>query len=431
MSKNFKDYLDVIQKYELQEYFNVKTDDGYHLITYAYLPHLAFPKPIGDIDHDMNKELNSELDMIADMRGICFSIKTGEIIRRPLQKFFNVGERTSSQDFLDYIENKIDQENFTINFYTKEDGTMIAPFYDDNDNLIWGTKAGDTDHAKIVKEFMKDKKDYLDFVDYMIKECGKTPIFEYVAPTNRIVLSYDTPKLIYLGCRNIQTGDFYRASKWLKLAYPNIEYVEGNTLADVDLLEFIKDDKNIEGYIVEVESNITKRVYTNLKIKTDWYCNLHRLKDNIQREHDLFSMILSNQTDDLYVLLEEADRTNIQTYETQVLSNIKTLQKNILSFWNDYTSNNKIDQNDRVAKKDFALVALKMNNFVTQCLFELYKYVSMKDDSFFDLYSVIEKITLEGLLAQCQSASKFQQFRKNDIIFANVKEYHTIKILSE
>jgi len=71
-------------------------------------------------------------DESLEARGIIFDIASGRVIRRPFEKFFNVGEVQSLEE-LDKKQIKYVSE--------KLDGSMIAPFlHPESGDIIWATK---------------------------------------------------------------------------------------------------------------------------------------------------------------------------------------------------------------------------------------------------------------------------------------------------
>jgi len=148
-------------------------------------------------------EVQTEADAIRrECRGLIFCPKTERIVRRPLSKFFNVGERDETQ---------LNRLNFgkSHSVYTKEDGSMIVPFevVYGSGIIRWGTKMGLTDVALKAEEFVSKNPKYQKFA----KECiarDISPIFEYVAPDNRIVLKYEQESMILLAARHMITGEY-------------------------------------------------------------------------------------------------------------------------------------------------------------------------------------------------------------------------------
>lgn len=197
---------DVLPAIEGRDEFVVAEKEGYTVINYNVMMADTFPDvvyknagvhPDGspcDI-HDVPAKIRREC------RGIIFDSKTGDIIRRPLFKFFNINERDETQlHNLDFSkEHWID---------TKLDGSMIATFMHEGE-IVYGTKMVVPDFHELVKKFV-DASDvgYETFCRRVIVK-GYTPIFEFMHPQKRIVIDYGKePALTLLAVRHMVTGQF-------------------------------------------------------------------------------------------------------------------------------------------------------------------------------------------------------------------------------
>lgn len=147
--------------------------------------------------------INSREDAIRrECRGITFCPKTGEITRRPFEKFFNIGEREET-----FLSNLNFQEPHTV--FLKMDGSMVAPFESEkgNRNIRWGTKLGMSEVALQAEEWVSDQPKYQSFALWCI-ENDITPIFEFTTPSAQIVIRYPEPKLTLLAARHMQSGEY-------------------------------------------------------------------------------------------------------------------------------------------------------------------------------------------------------------------------------
>jgi RNA ligase len=90
---------------------------------------------------------------------------------------------------------------------------MTNALYTTNENgdktIKFRTKMGyDTDVAKKIQKFIDQhelKDNYLKFLSKWLDN-GFTPIFEFVAPDNKIVVEYKKGELILLAIRDVKTG---------------------------------------------------------------------------------------------------------------------------------------------------------------------------------------------------------------------------------
>jgi len=176
--------------------FIVKRDEENDLLIINYVLNTpdTFP-PFGDDPVE-----NERLALLRECRGITFRLSTGELISRPLHKFFNIGERRD-----------VDPEAIDFNkphrILTKLDGSMLRPIMTKN-GLRWGTKMGVTDVAKIAEEFINNNNtQYNDFATWCIKS-DLTPIFEWCSLKQRIVISYSEDNLILIAVRHNFTGEY-------------------------------------------------------------------------------------------------------------------------------------------------------------------------------------------------------------------------------
>lgn len=124
-----------------------------------------------------------------ECRGLIF-YPDGRLMSRPFHKFFNLGEKEETLPA-------------NVNFrkphvlLSKMDGSMIRPLLV-HDKLRLGSKMGITDVSIAAEQLLSgEQREWL----RMCVEQGITPLFEYVAPTNKIVINYEKPELIYLGQR--------------------------------------------------------------------------------------------------------------------------------------------------------------------------------------------------------------------------------------
>ena len=106
-------------------------------------------------------------------------------------------------------------------------------------------------------------------------------IFEWVTPTNQIVLKYDNPDLFLIGKVNHKDYSYatqkelnsiahtYKFKRPRQYEYPDIK-------SYIDLNEKIKSWTSAEGVVVYFNNGQLLK-----KIKSDWYCTLHRMKSTL------------------------------------------------------------------------------------------------------------------------------------------------------
>jgi RNA ligase len=237
-----------------------------------------------------------------ECRGIIFDSKTGEILRRPFHKFFNVNERDETQD------HSVDLSRPHA-ILEKLDGSMIAPFIV-GDKLIWGTKMGATDVAKPVEDFVDDR--YIDFAVRCIAK-GYTPIFEWCSRKQCIVLDYSEDQLVLTAIRNMHTGvytEYHWMQKWEK--YYDIPVVRAfEPQSDMKaFIEYVRDMEDLEGFVVRFNDGHM------IKLKCDWYVQIHKAKEAILQDRNIVELILDDKLDDIKAHLPAEDRDRLTQFES-------------------------------------------------------------------------------------------------------------------
>lgn len=199
---------DVLPAIEGRDEFVVAEKEGYTVINYNVMMADTFPNVLEEVpvkNWDGSNGMSWRFDPYAaircECRGIIFDSKTGDIIRRPFHKFFNVNEREETQDHV------VDLSRPHV-ILEKLDGSMIAVFAHEG-KLIWGTKMVAQDFHELVEQFVKESDiDYEGFCWELINS-GHTPIFEWMHPQKRIVIDYGKePTLTLTAIRNIVTGAY-------------------------------------------------------------------------------------------------------------------------------------------------------------------------------------------------------------------------------
>ncbi len=279
-------YEDALKICEAYKNFNFyKTEhriDNFRIVTFNYF--------ICDYNMFANPLKNDSGISAFDMRGVTFVFnEDGTLYKRflMLPKFFNLNQVASTQ--YDVLKNK-KIKNVTI----KEDGSLIAFMNLPNGDVFAKTQAGFTNEQsvaamKLFKENEKIRKFVIDAIDR-----GFTPLFEYVAYDNRIVLKYAGRDLRLIGIRNNKTGEYISAPNTSAEIIYGIATVK--TLKEKSLDAIIKDMKiseDMEGVVVEFEDGQL------VKIKSDWYFQLHGIRTmHIFREDFVIEAYLTEKLDD-------------------------------------------------------------------------------------------------------------------------------------
>lgn len=287
------------------------------------LPHIKNRSEFSVIEKDYGYVINYHINLedtfpdatdetskiLRECRGMIFD-KSGKIIRRPLEKFFNVGEKEFTK-----FEN-IDWNQPHV-IYEKLDGSMIVPFMVDG-QVRFGTKAGITDVSMQAEEFVAKNPHYLKISKKLLED-GLNPIFEWTSRQQRIVLDYPEDDLVLLSIRHIETGGYASdaclydlTDIWRRFDLCHINVVKiykGSAKNMEELMKETQDAQGIEGYVIRFDNG------TAVKIKANEYVRIHRAKDAIRLEKNVISMIMNDNIDDLLPLMPEEDKTRILKFQ--------------------------------------------------------------------------------------------------------------------
>lgn len=233
-------------------------------------------------------------DVTKKCRGLIVNWDTKEILARPFDKFFNLGESAQT------IELFPDDD---VIVYDKVDGSL-GILYRRPDGLI----AVATKGSFISEQAVKATKMIRKYMTTHFREDEITWMFEIIYPSNRIVLDYgDFEGLVLLGARDIETGDDWLPEELLDWKWRKAAYYRYNTLRDA--LE-APDRPNAEGYVVYVP-DMDMRV----KIKQADYLALHKIVTGLTRKR-IWENIQEGQTleDILEIIPDEWHEWTKKTY---------------------------------------------------------------------------------------------------------------------
>ena len=192
--------------------------------------------------------------------------KDYNILARPFQKFFNLGE----------FENQ-DVPNESFEVYEKMDGSLGILYWIDNEVHIASRGSFTSEQAQVATEMLHTQ--YAEVIPLLDK--SKTYLFEIIYPENRIVLDYGNErKLVLLAVIDTKTGSevetFHETSSHEQSTetfsheqfFPIVKRFNGlNDLSKLKQLE----EENKEGFVVKYKNGY------RLKVKFDEYQRIHRI----------------------------------------------------------------------------------------------------------------------------------------------------------
>lgn len=275
---------DVLPHIEGRSDFIVAHKEGYSVIDYVY----ALPD---SFDHPARLEC----------RGIKFD-EDGRVLARPLHKFMNVGQTPDTQpDKIDFGQPHTITE--------KLDGSMIHPAIV-NGEVVFMTRMGRTDVAVKAERHLTER---LREICARLSGVGITPIFEWTAPDNRIVVRYEESALTLLAMRRNATGEYltdYATRGWADDI--DVPHVSALSATPDDFLAYARAIQGAEGFVIRFDNGLW------VKVKGDDYVLKHKAKDGITQEKNILALVLNGGLDDVLPLLDEADAASARQYAADV-----------------------------------------------------------------------------------------------------------------
>ncbi len=193
-------------------------------------------------------------------RGLVIDYNTGEIVARPLQKFFNWEELSS-----------IPNEPFEI--YEKVDGSLGIIFQYNGEWILASRGSFISDQSIKGGELLRTK-----YVNSLHTKFGGSPftfLVEIIYTENRICVDYgNTEDLIGLAIINTETGEELPIELFTEIGMRFAKRYSNLTNLSFDRLKEIIPN-NEEGFVIRFQSGF------RMKIKGSEYLRLHRIVTNV------------------------------------------------------------------------------------------------------------------------------------------------------
>lgn len=285
--------IELVEHNEAFFYADVERDDEYYRIfNYRLASYSDFCQP---------EALNCRGTMFR-MSGSGKDAVALALVSLPFEKFFNLYENPFTMD-LDLTKIVAVEE--------KADGSLISTYRSEKGNLHFKSKGSVVSEQAInsmnwllTSESSNPSELNQEAFYWQLNDLdanGFTVNMEWVAPDNRVVLGYVEPELKVLGVRSRLDGS-YLSYERLVDEYPAVaaRFVERFQPDDPTLfVNNVANESNVEGYVLHFEDG------QRVKVKTDWYVSIHRLKDSINSPRRLFEAVLDDTVDDLKAMLHD------------------------------------------------------------------------------------------------------------------------------
>ena len=329
-----------------------------------------------------------------EMRGLTFVFnEDGSLYNRYvlLEKFFNLNQVPESLYSV--------VKNYKIKFVNnKEDGSIASFVKLPNGKIVGKSKMGfDNDQADGINRVYKTNKEVKSLVDWALNN-NIVPVFEYVAPNNRIVLRYPSEELILLRLRDNVTGKHIDIRNHLdKVGSIRVAPFE-DEVRDLDhLVELTATQVDKEGSIVTCEDEHGRDFF--FKLKTPWYCERHGLlTQDLYREHVIIGYILDDKIDDILGQVPEDEK---EAHE-RINKIISIVKKSISDKVSEIEKSYEQFVKSGISKKDYAINQRKGNpNFgFVMNMVKADDLRNMSKEEILDIYDNMEDY--EKALQRCE-----------------------------
>lgn len=309
-----------------------------------------------------------------ECRGIMFELDDNNnpirIAARPPKKFFNLFENPFTEDIKD------DQVGLA---FKKEDGSLISSFIDKGELFLKSKGSLFSQQVLDAQKWLYDerRKPLLECLKWYA-ENGITINMEWVSPDNRVVLTYEEPRLIILNARHNITGEYIDLEDLVKDQMINQYMVDNHPFETInELIKEVQELKDQEGYVV-YNSKGAEPVF---KIKCPWYVHLHSVKSSVSSDKNLWEAVAEGVSDDIKALFEtdKASLDRIAKFESIYKKQFSFVYKTAIGIYNKLRGN---------SRKDYAIKSQSiLNEIGYPQLFNIVMrlYLNGPDESIVDL----------------------------------------------
>jgi len=327
-----------------------------------------------------NKNMWDWEDDEKKFRSIIVDKRTNSIVSSAWPKFGNFGEFVMDTELL-----KKELQNGTIRFSHKEDGSLcIRDVIDGKINLrsrgtLYGG-VGTEEEDSFGDRFFSVAQKYPKILD-PTWQTDKSLLFEYLSPTNTIVIRHKEDDLVFLGFVNydLSIGRWEEIEEISKEGNLNLVRLHDLPRDPIQLLEEIKNWKE-EGVVVRCCND---QVF--VKVKSAYYLANHRMKYSLTYKV-LLELLMSlnlydlNKEEELVSFLKDCE------YDWEIVESVKelygkfsvayslalNLEKEAEEKCNEFLNQNIEWESEIIKRKEFAKIACSHSSPLKQFMFNIY-----------------------------------------------------------
>lgn len=284
----------------------------------------------------------------------------GELVSVGFPKFANWGEKPdifpvpSELKNLTFIE-KMDGSLLTV---TKYKGNLIAR----TRGTFNARQLANGDELEIFDKEIVPKLE--SFHDYMLGKSetwGYSVLFEWISPKNTIVVHSKTTRFVLIGIIDHNSGSMFpQGDVDIMGAEYGIErpkrffFKDEETSSADELLKVVKSWTTLEGIVVYSNGDQTLH-----KIKSDWYCQLHKSKSdlsNLNKVMDKWFELEMPDKQTFYNWVEKEYDFELAESTSVLIDEVLQLRKEALELRDQIKS--IVDPIRHLSKRDFALTIM-------------------------------------------------------------------------
>lgn len=304
----------------------------------------SFNKKLLGFKYTTNTVYSEDWDNVSlHARGIVFDYATGEVLARPFDKFFNLGEMIDVETgelkpIAGYVKQHLGFDNLSGDYkrqkfrvMDKLDGSLGIAFWTGVDWYVKTAGSFESDQAKWANDWF----DML--INPNVLDKSKTYLFEIIYDEDKHPIEYDFEGLVLLGIVDTQTGIEEPLSEILRVAEElNIRHAEVLEFTDFDeVVKYAKAlPKTKEGVVITFENGF------KLKVKGDEFLALqkifHFLTEDVVYENFLWNSVDANPEtsvkDNLIYAFNEGFIANIPEEMEDMKKYARDLYENFLYY---------------------------------------------------------------------------------------------------
>ena len=312
-----------------------------------------------------------------ECRSVVIDTNTSEVIMLPMNKFFNINELQETS--YDNILNKLSiakNNNLTIEYSDKLDGSMICARYYKGDYLLTSSQALNPDNSWRLQDAYTMLTD--NYKKMLYDNPNQTFIFEYISLKDQHVVKYTKEQegLYLIGERDVLTSYTY-SYDWLKIM-ANKYNIKTTVLFNTDINYIMshlneKSSDQAEGFVINIDGYYVKLKYND-------YVTMHKTLSSIVSPNYIIKAIADENFDDFISKVPSSYKENVQLIADKVFTYIKYKNEQINMNYLYIKNKMSINKKDFTNRKEFIQY---INNY---CNKDIFPYLICKyDNKEFDL----------------------------------------------